>query len=140
MSISVISLFSDTETRPTDAMRAAIAAARVGDEQKNADPTVLALQERVGGGRGAGGGLRRLRRLGLDRLHEGTGSPDWRGPGRVEGLHPGRAALQAALRRSDAAGGDRGGGDPYLYAFDAATGEELTRHATEFRTSGNPMS
>ena len=32
-----------------------------------------------------------------------------------------------------------GGGDPYLYAFDAATGEELTRHATEFRTSGNPM-
>ncbi|MYD72203.1 MAG: low specificity L-threonine aldolase [Acidobacteria bacterium] len=41
MSISVISLFSDTETRPTDAMRAAIAAARVGDEQKNADPTAL---------------------------------------------------------------------------------------------------
>ena len=32
-----------------------------------------------------------------------------------------------------------GGGDPYLYAFDAATGEELTRHATELRTSGNPM-
>ena len=32
-----------------------------------------------------------------------------------------------------------GGGDPYLYAFDAATGEELTRFATEFRTSGNPM-
>ena len=32
-----------------------------------------------------------------------------------------------------------GGGDPYLYAFDAATGKELTRHATEFRTSGNPM-
>ena len=49
MSISIISLFSDTETRPTDAMRAAIAAADVGDEQKNADPTVLALQERVAG-------------------------------------------------------------------------------------------
>ena len=32
-----------------------------------------------------------------------------------------------------------GGGDPYLYAFDAATGEELTRFPTEFRTSGNPM-
>ena len=49
MSNPVISLFSDTETRPTDAMRAAVAAADVGDEQKNADPTVLALQERVAG-------------------------------------------------------------------------------------------
>ena len=49
MSSPVISLFSDTETRPTGAMRAAMAAAEVGDEQKNADPTVLALQERVAG-------------------------------------------------------------------------------------------
>ena len=32
-----------------------------------------------------------------------------------------------------------GGGDPYLYAFDAETGREVTRVATEFRTSGNPM-
>ena len=32
-----------------------------------------------------------------------------------------------------------GGGDPYLYAFDAATGQEVSRVATEFRTSGNPM-
>ena len=32
-----------------------------------------------------------------------------------------------------------GGGDPYLYAFDAATGREVARVATEFRTSGNPM-
>lgn len=32
-----------------------------------------------------------------------------------------------------------GGGDPYLYAFDAATGGEISRVATEFRTSGNPM-
>ena len=32
-----------------------------------------------------------------------------------------------------------GGGDPYLYAFDAETGQELGRHATEFRTTGNPM-
>ena len=32
-----------------------------------------------------------------------------------------------------------GGGDPYLYAFDAATGREISRTATEFRTSGNPM-
>ena len=49
MSSPIISLFSDTETRPTDAMRAAIAAAEVGDEQKDADPTVLALQGRVAG-------------------------------------------------------------------------------------------
>ena len=32
-----------------------------------------------------------------------------------------------------------GGGDPYLYAFDAATGREVSRVATEYRTSGNPM-
>ena len=32
-----------------------------------------------------------------------------------------------------------GGGDPYLYAFDKATGEELWRGATTFRTTGNPM-
>ena len=32
-----------------------------------------------------------------------------------------------------------GGGDPYLYAFDAATGREVSRVATEFRTSGNPV-
>ena len=57
MSNPVISLFSDTETRPTDSMRAAIAAAAVGDEQKNADPTVLALQERVAGLLGKEAGL-----------------------------------------------------------------------------------
>jgi quinoprotein glucose dehydrogenase len=33
-----------------------------------------------------------------------------------------------------------GGGDPYLYAFDADTGRELYRVPTENRTSGNPMS
>ena len=32
-----------------------------------------------------------------------------------------------------------GGGDPYLYAFDKATGEEIWRGATPNRTSGNPM-
>ena len=32
-----------------------------------------------------------------------------------------------------------GGGDPYLYAFDKTTGEELWRAPTLFRTSGNPM-
>ena len=32
-----------------------------------------------------------------------------------------------------------GGGERYLYALDAATGREISRVATEFRTSGNPM-
>src|SRR4051812_33986449 len=43
----MINLYSDTQTRPTDAMRAAMAAAEVGDEQRREDPTVLALEERV---------------------------------------------------------------------------------------------
>lgn len=43
----MIELRSDTATRPTEGMRAAIAAAVVGDEQKREDPTVNALQERV---------------------------------------------------------------------------------------------
>jgi threonine aldolase len=44
---SVIDLRSDTVTRPTPAMRAAIAAAEVGDDVFNDDPTVNRLQERV---------------------------------------------------------------------------------------------
>jgi threonine aldolase len=43
----VVNLYSDTQTRPTDGMRAAMAAAEVGDEQRFLDPTVNALQERV---------------------------------------------------------------------------------------------
>ena len=42
-----VNLYSDTQTRPTDGMRAAIAAAEVGDEQRGLDPTTLLLQERV---------------------------------------------------------------------------------------------
>lgn len=42
-----IDLRSDTVTRPTPAMRAAIAAAEVGDDVFGDDPTVNALQERV---------------------------------------------------------------------------------------------
>lgn len=42
-----INLYSDTQTRPTDGMRAAIASAVVGDEQRGLDPTTLALEERV---------------------------------------------------------------------------------------------
>ena len=44
---AAVSLSSDTETRPTAGMRAAMAAAEVGDEQKGQDPTVARLQERV---------------------------------------------------------------------------------------------
>lgn len=33
-----------------------------------------------------------------------------------------------------------GGGDPYLYPFDKATGAEIWRGATPFTTSANPMS
>jgi threonine aldolase len=42
-----VNLFSDTQTRPTEAMRRAIADAEVGDEQRFEDPTVNALQDRV---------------------------------------------------------------------------------------------
>lgn len=43
----MIDLRSDTQTRPSEAMRAAMAAAEVGDEQEREDPTVLLLEERV---------------------------------------------------------------------------------------------
>jgi threonine aldolase len=43
----VIDLRSDTVTRPTDAMRQAMATAEVGDDVYVEDPTVLALEERV---------------------------------------------------------------------------------------------
>ena len=43
----MINLYSDTQTRPTEGMRRAIATADVGDEQRGQDPTTLRLQERV---------------------------------------------------------------------------------------------
>ncbi len=45
--LTMIELFSDTKTKPTTAMRAAMANAEVGDEQAFEDPTVNALCERV---------------------------------------------------------------------------------------------
>jgi threonine aldolase len=42
-----INLYSDTQTLPTEGMRAAIANADVGDEQRGRDPTTRALQDRV---------------------------------------------------------------------------------------------
>lgn len=44
---SVINLYSDTQTRPDEAMRQAMANAEVGDEQRGLDPTVNALCEEV---------------------------------------------------------------------------------------------
>ncbi len=45
--MALIELSSDTRTKPTAAMRQAIANADVGDEQAGEDPTVNALNERV---------------------------------------------------------------------------------------------
>jgi len=42
-----VNLYSDTQTRPTLAMRAAMMAAEVGDEQAGLDPTVNALCDRM---------------------------------------------------------------------------------------------
>ncbi len=49
MSGGPVDLRSDTVTRPTEAMRAAMAAAEVGDDVYGEDPTVRALEERVAG-------------------------------------------------------------------------------------------
>ncbi len=43
----MIDLRSDTQTKPSPAMRDAMARAEVGDEQRREDPTVLALEERA---------------------------------------------------------------------------------------------
>jgi threonine aldolase len=43
----VINLYSDTQTRPSEGMRRAMASADVGDEQRREDPTTRHLEERV---------------------------------------------------------------------------------------------
>ena len=45
----LVDLRSDTVTRPTEAMRAAMASAEVGDDVYAEDPTIRALEERVAG-------------------------------------------------------------------------------------------
>ena len=42
-----IDLRSDTVTKPTPAMRAAMAAAEVGDDERDGDPTMRRLEQRV---------------------------------------------------------------------------------------------
>ena len=43
----LVDLYSDTQTRPTAALRAALASAVVGDEQRREDPPVLELERRA---------------------------------------------------------------------------------------------
>jgi threonine aldolase len=45
--VSLINLYSVVQTQPTSGMRAAIAAAEVGDEQRRLDPSTIALEEPV---------------------------------------------------------------------------------------------
>ena len=42
-----VNLHSDTQTQPSEGMRAAMASAEVGDEQRGLDPTTNALERRV---------------------------------------------------------------------------------------------
>ncbi|MBU1920970.1 aminotransferase class I/II-fold pyridoxal phosphate-dependent enzyme, partial [bacterium] len=49
MTSGLIDLRSDTVTQPTDAMRKAMASAKVGDDVFSEDPTVNELQEHVAG-------------------------------------------------------------------------------------------
>ncbi|MDE3071298.1 MAG: low-specificity L-threonine aldolase [Pseudomonadota bacterium] len=54
---SLVDLRSDTVTRPTAAMRAAMLAAEVGDDVYGEDPTVIVLQQRLAGELGFDAGL-----------------------------------------------------------------------------------
>jgi threonine aldolase len=49
MATITVDLYSDTQTRPSQAMRRAMAEAEVGDEQHFEDPTVLRLERMVAG-------------------------------------------------------------------------------------------
>ena len=51
----IIDLRSDTITKPTPAMREAMAAAEVGDDVFGDDPTVIRLEEMAGPAAGQGG-------------------------------------------------------------------------------------
>src|ERR1700760_4994124 len=54
---SVINLYSDTQTRPSQGMREAMAYAEVGDQQRGLDPTVNALCAEVADVLGKGAGV-----------------------------------------------------------------------------------
>src|SRR2546426_10698538 len=108
-----VNLFSDTQTRPTPAMREAMTQAEVGDEQRFDDPTVNALQERVAGLLGKEAALflpsgTMCNAIGF-RLHLRPGGDEvildrTSHPGRYEAGGP--AALSGAMLRAlDGAGG-----------------------------------
>ena len=72
----------------------------------------------------------------------GEGSPEVRGHPLLRGAElPERLGTRGNSGPMVTGGGlvFVGGGDPYLYAFDAATGAEVWRGATPFATSANPM-
>src|SRR6185436_9615141 len=77
LGLPVVDLRSDTVTRPTVAMRAAMADAEVGDDVYGEDPTVTALEQRVAALLGHEAGLftptgSLANQLGM-RLHVGPG-------------------------------------------------------------------
>ena len=117
-----IDLRSDTVTQPTPAMRAAMAAAEVGDDVYGDDPTVNALQERIAAHAGLRGGAVRAQRHAeqpvradgalparrrIHRRPDGAHLPLGRRRRRGAGQHP-AAAAGAAGRRHDPAGRHRG--------------------------------
>ena len=72
----------------------------------------------------------------------GEGSPELRAHPLLSGVElPARLGTRGNSGPIATGGGlvFVGGGEPYLYAFDKATGAELWRGATPFKTYGNPM-
>ena len=84
----IVDLRSDTVTRPTAAMRAAMAAAEVGDDVFGDDPSVNALQEQDrGDARQGGGALRHQRHPGQPRRDHEPLRPRRRVHRRPDGAH-----------------------------------------------------
>ena len=72
----------------------------------------------------------------------GEGDPEMRGHPLLRGVElPERLGTRGNSGPMVTGGGlvFVGGGEPYLYAFDAATGAEVWRGATPFATNANPM-
>ena len=72
----------------------------------------------------------------------GAGSPEVRGHPLLRGVElPERLGTRGNAGPMVTQGGlvFLGGGEPYLYAFDKATGAEVWRGATPYRTNANPM-
>jgi threonine aldolase len=104
MSPAPVNLFSDTQTRPGEEMRRAMAYAEVGDEQRRLDPTVNQLQERVAAMLGKEAALflpsgSMCNQIGI-RLHIRPGGDEFyahRGSHPISAEAGGAAALSGAL-------------------------------------------